>query len=324
MTKTAIIIAALISSICTAAVAKLPENYQSYDGTIKQWLLWQKIVASEYHEEERPQDLTLVQKTAALANMARAQFMANAFLFESDEAPLDRLGFKPFHSFGSVAKVRFIIYKKTQYTGLFERNLLGVPGIARLSLATPSGDFTPGMGLKLLVDGQPSQNIMVMHSLDGQGSDTNFFANDFSNKVEQPKSLLLRSGQVLFEKGRALINLLYKTGLQDQGKLKSSLHLPIQHFSEVRANGSSVDQAKSPEIVIFRPKKSVANLISSTSQSDFRDDLSRVKPQVVYSVIVKETLTSTEEEIGVLVFESWPLASAYGDEVLFFQHGLKR
>ena len=49
-------------------------------------------------------------------------------------------------------------------------------GVVRLSLAAAAGktNTAPGMGLKFLIDGMDSSNLVAMYSVDGQES-CNFF-----------------------------------------------------------------------------------------------------------------------------------------------------
>jgi len=71
------------------------------------------------------------------------------------------------------------------FTGLFAEKAYGM---LRLSLALDLrfGDFTPGIGVKLLRDGMPSANFVAMDNVDGQESG-NFFERDFSNHISKPQ-----------------------------------------------------------------------------------------------------------------------------------------
>jgi len=57
--------------------------------------------------------------------------------------------------------------------------------------------MAPGMGIKLLRDGMDSANFVCMFSVDGQ-DDLNFFANDFSNHIPDPKDILLKPLEARF------------------------------------------------------------------------------------------------------------------------------
>ena len=76
----------------------------------------------------------------------------------------------------------------------------GGKGYIRLSLA----DFNyekviPGAGIKILIDGQPSQNFHVMNSLDGQGKDRNIFRLPFANVLPHTNDLTMRALDVSFK-----------------------------------------------------------------------------------------------------------------------------
>ena len=71
------------------------------------------------------------------------------------------------------------------YSGMFAS---GAIGIARFSLALDPGtdNFTPGLAMKFFIDGMASNNLEVMYSIDGQGTNFDFFANNFSNIIAAP------------------------------------------------------------------------------------------------------------------------------------------
>ncbi|GAV04485.1 hypothetical protein RvY_14755 [Ramazzottius varieornatus] len=85
------------------------------------------------------------------------------------------------HTYGTVCKVELIIYPNSSYTGIFQS---GGIGLARLSMAKLTRkSFIQGLALKIFIDGNPSQNLHVLSSPDGQYPDRNYFA----------KSAILRS-----------------------------------------------------------------------------------------------------------------------------------
>jgi len=94
------------------------------------------------------------------------------------------------HSVGNTAGVKFIATPNTPYTGLFKG---ADSAIIRLSCAkgfdkTKStakeafDNFTPGFGLKFLIDGKPSANLVAMFGVNGVDT-WNFFGRDFSNHI---------------------------------------------------------------------------------------------------------------------------------------------
>jgi len=93
------------------------------------------------------------------------------------------------HSVAQIAKTSWVPKGNHPYTGIFKGG--AKYGYVRLSSAVdPGTDFsqlTPGMGLKLLTDGQDSANLVSMYSLGGNPKgDTNFFSQDFTNHPPPP------------------------------------------------------------------------------------------------------------------------------------------
>jgi hypothetical protein len=100
---------------------------------------------------------------------------------------------KLIHARGSLAPVKFnVVTNPNSHTGLFATG--GDSCFARLSVAiNPNGNsFTPGMAIKCYRDNQPSGNIISMYSLDGQGNNWEFFANQFSNIIPEPTGAALK------------------------------------------------------------------------------------------------------------------------------------
>lgn len=98
---------------------------------------------------------------------------------------------KTIHSKGNVGKIEWIDLGGHPYTGIFRG---GDSGYVRMSSATPvdtkTPNMKPGMGVKFLRDGVDSANFVAMFSVDGQ-ENLNFFANDWSNHIPDPKSKTL-------------------------------------------------------------------------------------------------------------------------------------
>ena len=57
----------------------------------------------------------------------------------------------------------------------------------------------PGAAIKILIDGQPSQNFHLIWSLDGQGTDRNMFLHPLSNVIPESSSLTLKALDVSFK-----------------------------------------------------------------------------------------------------------------------------
>lgn len=176
-------------------------------------------------------------------------------------------------------------------------------GLARLSLATkPSDDsYTPGMAVKILLPNHPSLNLQVMNCLDGQGSNWNYFAKDFSNEIPHPKSWTLKAIEKIFEWTR-----------------KPANKLPLSHLAKWTNRGEEVADPVTPDQIYFKPSALVKHVIPQDSREDFRTSFADVGFGTIYDVY--GDYQGTEYYIGELMLESALLASNYGDKTLFFQH----
>lgn len=279
------------------ARADLPLDYQELSAIEKLDILWnENLVPNEYNVVPEIQSLGLFD----LVKLMSKSFLAKSFDHESDEMPEGRV--KLLHPFGSVVKVEFIPSPKANTSGLLKS---GAMGIARLSLAGNPNlmGYTPGMGLKLLVDGKPSVNLHVMNSLSGQDDDQNFFALEFSNILPKPPFYLTLLAQAFT-------------------RVKSPpTELNVNGIARVNSSGELVknENIKNVYQIVFRPNPALA--IASDTQKDFREELSQIPSgSTLYSVFTRRHAGSNLVKVGYLVTRSEFVASRYGDENLFFQH----
>jgi hypothetical protein len=300
----------ITSLLLTSAVsqAALPTNYDALTAGEKQSILWNQILDTPYDH------LPTSDPSLSLWHLFVSSFLQTSFTHTSDEMPVGRP--KLIHTYGTVAQVELIMnVPASKYTGIFRS---GGIGLARLSLAKQAGSFTPGMGLKILVDQQPSVNFQVMYSLDGQGDDRNMFENKFTNVVEAPKSFILKPLGIAFE------NAVQALSGNPKDKPASALVLPLYEAAEVNSNGTLVAQSEvvvEPSVFVFTPTAELKNGYASKVGEDFRVALGEIaEGTVLYTVSVKDKFSSAEEVIGRLVLRSQFVASEYGDSKLFFQH----
>ncbi|MFK7827671.1 MAG: hypothetical protein AB8G05_26230 [Oligoflexales bacterium] len=141
-----------------------------------------------------------------------------------------------------------------------------------------------------------------MNSLNGQEKDWNFFARNFSNKIDPADGFVLKILEKVFEKAR-----------------KPANDLPVDHLAKIYQDGSSVSSVKAPERLIFRPTKTSSKLISSKSRIDFRIHLNSI-PMGTDLYDVYGLVAGKEIKIGSLVTSSEMISSRYADKTLFFQH----
>ncbi|MCA1647499.1 MAG: hypothetical protein LC797_19245 [Chloroflexi bacterium] len=225
---------------------------------------------------------------------------------------------KLFHTYGTTAKIQFTPATGRPYTGLFAET---AHGLLRFSYAGPviGIGIVPGLGLKLLVDGDhPSENAVMMRMLDGQ-SEHSVFEHPFTNLLPDPvlTNVIMRAVKQRFET-------VVTAG--------HGLDQPVLNFARVQVNGGPVVGAtRAPFRVILQPTADARRL--SNPQIDFRDDLAQNVPAgtAIYQVLALdeaeddrslnvEDLVPRAKPIGTLTTESEFVASAYGDFRLFFKH----
>ncbi|MGE3608144.1 MAG: hypothetical protein AB7I27_01055 [Bacteriovoracaceae bacterium] len=284
--------------LSTSIFAQLPNDYQKFSAAKKQSLLLANVEKTKY--------ATLPPIPAGgwgsiLAKLKSFMTLGETFNEVSDEMPASRGKNKLIHSSGSVAGVIYIPSEQyPTFTGIFSSGGLGV---VRLSLAgSPEslGSFTPGMGVKILVDGKPSVNVTVMYSLNGQGENTNFFANVFSNRIPKPTGFALNA---LFQWFKLFA--------------KNPLVLGVDHFAKVKSNGEVVDQPVVPYQLLFQPVLK----LNEKSTRDFREDLKVVRGgTLIYILYATRNDRDKPFEIGRFYTTSDMIPSEYGDHQLFFQH----
>lgn len=276
--------------------AELPNNYQAMNSEEKQTIIWQQVFKS--HQSLPLPPLEQGGWWATLKKLRGLFNLSPSFDYVSDELPEGRI--KILHPNGSVAKIRLNSAGGHPFTGLYQT---GDIGLARLSLGAAPTDtsFIPGMAIKFLLPSKASVNIHVMNSLEGQGSNWNFFENDFSNKIEHPSSYVLRAIEKIFEWTKSPAN-----------------ELSIAALAKVEASGQEVNMPIAPEQIWLRPTENVRLLIDPTDRHDFRLALEKIPVGPVYELY--GSLSGIEYHIGSISLESELLASEYGDNTLFFQH----
>ena len=294
----------------------LPPGFDSRTAQAKQAELMRRIETSRYAlarlDRDAPiRDLDLVRFGGALldraltgGNIHTKRLIRQTFDQVSDDMPIEH-DTKFVHGVGSVASVE-LVPASSKYTGLFQ----GAKGLARFSLAIKPGSFTPGVGIKLFVDGKPSANVLAMQAVTGQGADTNFFANEFSNIIPIAPNGPLQLLEGIFKLATEKTNM-----------------LSVAPLGRVTLAGKAVDPstAAAPCQIFLTPTPAVRTLISASSTNDFRVDLARVRPQTeIYEISGTDRCGDDRPEarlkIGTLRTTSEMIPSKYGDVALFFKH----
>jgi len=232
----------------------------------------------------------------------------------ADEFPSEILGIKRkklIHTVGNVGKVQFIAAPNSPYTGVFEGtdNVLlrlsaaSAPDTSKTSAAGATDNFKPGFGIKFLIDGQPSVNLVAMYSVNGQPS-WNFFANDFSNHIPSASGVALTLVAKKFSTATPWVQTM---GL------------------ESLASWTQKGQSRTPKYpfkLVFRPTSDVSHLFSDDYQGVYyTDQLQKIRVgSIIYDVYAEATPGATLQKIGSLKTTSPFVPSKWGDESLFFQH----
>jgi hypothetical protein len=306
-----------IDSQSLRALPPSDPGYQEQSAATKQRALWKEIAAQPY--KELP-DLDSAGIGGGVGFIGKLRNFLRVFNLAALSTTFDRTGDvrpprdKLFHPFGSAAMVRFEPVPGSGYTGLFAS---GAPGIARLSLATPpKGGFVPGLALKLLVDGRPSQNIEAIHGLEGE-AEPRFFGPTLSNVIAPPKALFVRF-------------LAWVTSL-----VADPFRRPVDHFATVDASGRQVSAPHAPRKLEFRPSAEVQAMTANASSpgpespyrqapesaGDFRAGFEAISPgTVIYEVYARSSDESPAMLIGRLRTTSSFVASDFEDRALFFNH----
>lgn len=243
-----------------------------------------------------------------------SHFSAKAFTADGDELEAGRR--KLIHAFGVEARMRLAIAPDAPggYTGILATGADCL--IARFSLAArPTAETsTPALALKVFVSGeQPSLNLLLMHSVDGQdGHD--FFAHAFSNSLPPARAFATRLLAAAFERS-----------LVDIGALDTNPgRLTLEHLTSVEADGSRVARPRTPDQLLFVPTvRARALMPDAGADDDFRVRLAGLRVgDAVYDVLAVAQGESADaaRPIGQLILTSTVVASRYGDERLFFRH----
>ena len=234
--------------------------------------------------------------------------MKETFETPGDDMPCywDGCRNKDIHSVGVVSKVKFETVD-SPFSGVFK----GADyGLVRHSTAAPYSKGTknikPGLGLKLLRDGVDSANLVSMFGVDGQDS-WNFFKNNWSNHIPEPKSKALIPLAVKFHTATDYIQ---AVGLSDMAKYDQT--------------GAEASELVFPFSLRFEPSPDLQ--WSDDYTEDTLDQLCGIPSGTtvwkVYGMDAPQELGGKEHLIGSLVTASETVKSFYSDDRLFIRHQL--
>jgi hypothetical protein len=225
--------------------------------------------------------------------VVRLGWMRQPFEVTADARPYRT---KAFHRFGTCARVRWIPEPGHGFTGLFET---GAVGLARLSMTLSQKDFAPAAAIKLLVDGQPSRNVLLDQTPDSQTS-RDFFERLPTNVSLWPKLFPLRYAWLF-------VNYML-------GKVAQVMYQPLFHVASVTADGQPVEAPVAPARLFLEAPGEIH--FQPDTAADFRTLLGRIpEGSVLYRVFAAPPVP-----VGRVVTASRFVASEFGDRVLAMQH----
>ncbi len=254
-----------------------------------------------------------------LLKLTSSSFSVKALTAEGDELEQGRR--KLIHAFGAEARLRLVISPQAAggYTGIFRSGAECV--IGRFSLASkPTTDTSiPALALKIFIGGdQPSVNLPLMHSVDGQ-TGHNFFAQTFSNilppAIAFPKRLL-SSG---FERSAVLF------GAKDPNPGR----LTLEHLAATLPDGNHrIPAPNAPYQLLFKPSAQAWALMQDASAADdFRIKLAGLPVgHAVYDIytLAEGDPAENAKFLGQLLLAAPLVSSRYGDGKLFFRHNMAK
>ena len=289
----------------------IPADYENWPGANKQENLWVNGALRTQYAADKLPALQPVNVGGLIGSI-----LWNKVKVRSDVAPA---GYeKPIHPHGVMAKVKFVAVPNNPYSGLFQGS---DNGLLRLSVTGDPADrgFAPGLAWKAFVDGKPSENVSALYTLSGQGNNHNFFANELSQYVV-PEANDTLGTTILFS----------------AVSLKPTLLL-LNDMAEVTQAGAAVAKPKAPTQIYFVPRTELSNRFASTPH-DFRADLltlnagTKVYDVYATSMEIKTSIIpsisrsyatqrrNSAVKIGEMELTSAFIASAFGDNGVFFKH----
>ncbi len=290
-----------------------PPGYSGWSAAKKHDWLWDTLVLGTVPDQSwlPPLVLPFQQRPAAeIGIVVRKAQLEKAITRTSDVMEPGRPKF--IHARGSVAMVELETDAHSPFTGL-----LGPPddggarGLIRMSLVQkPSGkkSHIPAFGLKLLIDGEASADLLAMNHTIGQGRDFDMFSNSMTNDLTETHReirTMQRLMSRLFER------------VSDEPR-----RLTVGHLTDRRRDGFVVADPVAPDRLIFRPTVEAKRIFKGKADVDFRRVLDAVGPGVpLYSVdgVVGPRSDRTISPVGVIRTTTRFVSSPGGDR-LFFRH----
>jgi hypothetical protein len=289
-------------------------NYSVLSACEKQAILWDHIVGTEH--QTLPEMSALGPKEFVYMTLQKIQRKKD---YDSDFSPA---GWQKYlHKRGAIAKVAITKKGDHPYTGVFEG---AECALLRLSLTyKPSNKkaVAPGLALKVLRDNMSSANVSALYSIDGQGFNYNFFANDLSNIAPKTEQRLPKLMHLLFRK-----------------VTRYPEELLVDDFAKYSEHGEKVESSKAPRQIFFVPNKDLKfSAAPHEVRSDFLTIPSGTLIYTVYALSDKyrdhnydaykdddiKGFLANSVAIAEIHSTSEFIASEFGDVGIFFKHEIR-
>ncbi len=288
---------------------KVPDGYVSWTAEQKAQWIWHTLIATTAHSPTSLPPLELPFMTAPLTEAAivvRRKELDKALTRSSDLMEPGRP--KLIHARGAVSMIDLAIEPDSPYTGLLASDpQRGVPGLVRLSLVARvkgKAAYTPALALKLLIDGQPSADVLAMNHTVGQGRDFNLFANTMTNDLTDAHSEL-RLAQ------RVMSFFFHRVSRQPR-------RMVTHHLASRGSDGARVSAPSAPERLVFRPTQVAKSAFADQAGVDFRLVLAELAiGTTLYEV--DAVVDSVHHRLGSITTTT-PFVSSDGGDRLFFRH----
>ena len=288
---------------------RTPPGYEQWTAAAKDRWLWDTLITGTAHAPTGLPPLRLPFTTepwAEIGVVTRRERLAETLHRTSDLMEPGRP--KVIHALGAVARVELRTADDSRFTGL-----LGPPpaggaiGLLRMSLVakvTPKAAYTPGFGLKLLIDGKPSADTLGMSHVVGQGRDFDLFSNTMTTDLSD-EHRELRPPQ-------RLMSVLFRR------VSRRPRRLVVTHLADQHRDGTAVDRPAAPRRLVFHPTDAAREIFERQAGVDFRRVLADV-PAGTALYDIEGLQAGGDGPVGVLVTRS-PFVSSDGGDRLFFRH----
>ena len=299
-----------------------PPGHAARTAAEKAAWLWDELIAGTAHPLSSLPPLRLpfqARPWAEIAVVTKRAELDKALTRTDDLMEAGRP--KVIHACGTVAMVELVTDGASPFTGL-----LGPPpaggaiGLVRLSLVAKvvgKAAITPGMGLKFLIDGGPSADVLAMNHVVGQGRDFDLFSNTMTNDLSEAHDEIRPPQKVM--------------GALFRRVSERPRRLELTHLTGQHRDGSTVADPVTPRRLVFHPTDEARQIFVGQAGVDFRRVLAGVPAGTTLFAVEGLTgappgrdangrpLPSAGSAVGVIRTTTSFVSSDGGDR-LYFRH----